>query len=162
MARSSSVHQGFGVDARDFKLFARALRVAQRDLYRDVHAELREIGQLVADEAKSIVSAHSQSVPPTIRVRVSYATVSVIAGGPSAPVGALYEVGNKGKRGGREGQSGMFRHPVFGDRGNWVEQERYPFLAPALRKKLPVVQERAASTLDRVANTVAYAYSTES
>lgn len=157
--RSTPVHQGFGVDARDFKLFARALRAAQRDLYKDVQAELRAIGQIVADEGKALVEPYSETIPPTIKVRLSYATVSVIAGGSSVAIAGLYELGNKGKGGSR---SSTFRHPVFGDRSNWVEQPRHPFLAPALANKLPEVESRSTATLDRIALTVARSNTSES
>ena len=49
---------------------------------------------------------------------------------PGVPIAKLYEVGNKGRGGGS-----TFRHPVFGNRENWVDQPRYPFLAAAGKAK---------------------------
>jgi len=58
----------------------------------------------------------------------------------------LDELGN------RRGRSpSSFRHPVFGDMTNWVEQPRYPFLRRSLLEDEPVVMK---ASLDAVEKTL--------
>jgi hypothetical protein len=93
-----------------------------------MRTKLREAGALVAEEAKSNVGHYSSSIPPTIKVRTSGTTVSVVAKGVLA---SLFEFGNKGS--GSSG--GSFRHPLF---GNWdypQEQPMHPFLSKAMKDK---------------------------
>jgi hypothetical protein len=56
----------------------------------------------------------------------------VKAGGAKAPSGAPFE---------NHGQPGQFRHPVFGNKSNWVNQEARPFLAPAADDKSATVED---------------------
>lgn len=187
MARD--VHAGLGIDARDFKLLAKALRTAQVEMYAELHEELRAVGQVVADEARALVQPYSQSIPPTIKVRAAGARVSVTAGGgrggkklaaeifsssygsgshlkaleneaEGPAIAGLLELGNKGggSKSAAATRRGEFRHPVFGNRNNWVIQPMHPYLAPALRNKWPVVLERVTATLDKAAHTIAYDY----
>ena len=157
-----TVRTGYGVDTRDFKLLAKALRTAQAELYAELHAELREMGQIVADEAKAIVSPYSETIPASIKVNVRGASVSVIAGGGGMekPIAGLFELGNK--RGGSKSAAltsrKQFRHPVYGNREVWVNQPMHPFLEPALQKQLPMVEARVTATLDRAARTITYDY----
>jgi hypothetical protein len=110
------------VDASEMTRLARDLKRAAPEVYAAFRGELRAVAQVVATEAKSRAS-FSTRIPATIKVRAGVGTVKVVAGGPGAPDAAPLE--NKGR-------AGTFRHPVFGDRNVWVEQQARPFLAPAL------------------------------
>lgn len=178
---------GSGIDTSDFKAVVKALRKAEPVLNREVRRELRSAGEIVAVEAKAIASQWSKSIPPTIKVRTSGASVAIEAGGVvnaaalaremfdsgygssssdkhsrdldrranGAVIAALFELGNTGDarssvaRGG-----GTFRHPVFGNRDNWVEQPMHPYLAPAALANLKKIDERIFAALDKVTDTI--------
>jgi hypothetical protein len=72
---------GTGIDTREFRAVAQALKKAQPLLRRELVANLRVAGELVAKDARSIISEHSTSIPPTIKTRVRGVGVSVEAGG---------------------------------------------------------------------------------
>lgn len=152
MARSETVRNGFGIDTRDMKAFTRALRKASPAVARDMRRHLREAGELVAGEARKRAEEHSQSIASTIKVRTAGATVAVVAGGPDAPLAALYEIGNKGG-----GSGSTFRHPVYGHNDQpWVEQPRFPFLAPSAAEKSAEVLDLVGETLDEAAKTISF------
>lgn len=105
-----------------------------------------KVGELVKDAAKSIAAQHSTSIPPTIRAEAIPHGVRVRAGSAAAPLAALYDLGNQGK-GGRRAKT--FRHPVYGNRENWVPQPRYPFFAPARKLVRKQVKEMMGDTWAR-------------
>lgn len=138
-----TLHLGVGVITRDFSVFAKALKIAAPELRKQLTVNLRAVGEVVAAEARSRASQYSVTVPDSIKVRVSGATVSVVAGGSGVPMASLLELGNKGSR-----EEAMFRHPVFGDRANWVQQPMHPYLGPALLAKIGEVEVAAVEALD--------------
>jgi hypothetical protein len=122
-----------GVDTRELRALTKSLRDFKPD--KELHKMLRVAGQLIADDAKEIISAHSTTISGTIRVRVSKTKISVVAGGGDSAIAGLFELGNEG--GGKSqaaATSGRFRHPVYGDRENWVNQSMHPYLLPAAAK----------------------------
>ncbi len=143
MAGTQTLRTGIGLDTRDFAEFARTLRKAAPELNKALRLRLRSAGEIVADEARTRILPFSSSVPPSIKVRTAGAGVSVIAGGPKAPLGGLFELGNRGSRGGD-----VWKHPVFGHRAVWVEQAMHPYLAPALEAKIPDVEVAVNEALD--------------
>lgn len=149
-APTTTLHLGIGVDTRDFATFVKALRKASPELRRELIVRLRGVGQVVADEAKARVEPYSKSIPPSIRVRVSAATVSVVAGGTGVPMAGLLELGSAKSRGDAE----TFSHPVFGNRNVWVKQSMHPYLGPAVRSKIDVVEQAAVDALDAVVDEV--------
>lgn len=141
----------FRADTAAFDNLARQLRAAAHKATPGVDRSLAVIGAEHAELAKQIVSPHSQTIPPTIRVHVEPLRVVLTAGGPDAPLAPLYEKGNRRSQGRgraprfdsrRKGtkytarglqQVLVFKHPVFG-MDVWVEERRFPFFAPAHRK----------------------------
>jgi len=113
---------GFATDASDLKVLAKHLREVDRKASRNLRRAERAVGEVIAVEARKRASEHSTSIPPTIKVRVAGGTIEVRAGTEDQPLARLFEVGNEGR-----GKS-TFRHPVFGDKSNWVEQPMHPFL----------------------------------
>ena len=103
-----------------------------------------EVGAIVTADAKLQAAGHSQSIPSTIRLEVIPGAAIIHAGNADVPLAVLYEKGNKGQRKGK-----TFKHPVFGDRNNWVEQPRFRFLAPALRRARPLINKKMRVALDR-------------
>jgi hypothetical protein len=143
---------GTGIDASQFKEVAKALKVAQPMLYKELGKSLAVAGRLIANDAKAIASKHSESIPPTIKVRRRGVGVQVVAGGADVPIAGLFELGSKGNRSSATG--GTFRHPVFGNRDNWVDQEMHPFLAPAGRKNQAAVDALVFKALDAVTGEI--------
>ncbi len=140
-----TLHVGMGVDVRDFAAFARALRKGSPEVALQLRVDLRAVGEIVASEARVRAAEWSKTIPPSIRVRTSGATVSVIAGGSGVPLAGLFELGNQGQR----GLGGTdFRHPVWGNRNVWVSQPMHPFLAPSLEAKIDAVEVAAVEALD--------------
>jgi hypothetical protein len=140
---------GISVDTTDFRAFAKALRKAAPVLSAEMRTELRAAGEIVAAEARQRASDVSKSVPPTIKVRVSGATVSVVAGGNGKPLAGLLELGNAGSGGG-----GKFRHPVFGNKKVWVSQDMHPFLFPALEARADEAQRGILNAVDKAVGII--------
>lgn len=137
MARSA-------INASEFRKAARALRLAQPMLYAELGRSLKEAGNAVANDARVISGEHSESIPETIRVKRRGLAVAVVAGGADVPIAGLYELGNKG------GKSGStFRHPVYG-KDVWVDQPRFPFLAPAGRQNRAKIDAIVGASCERV------------
>jgi hypothetical protein len=179
-----------GIDTREFKAVAKALRKAQPAVYRQMAKNLCAAGKLVANDAKAIVGKHSSSIPPTIKAKQRGTAIAVEAGGGSGgkklageiqgasygtsgvgganrklaglmkqaegnALAGLYELGNKGGSKSASATSrGVFRHPVFGDRDNWVEQPRYAYLAPAGEKNRPAIEAAVGAALDEVTSII--------
>lgn len=150
MATATVLHTGaVGLDLTDFASFAKDLRKAEPALAKGLAVRLRAAGAIVAEEAKTIASEVSANkVPATIKVRVSSATISVVAG-KGVPLAALLELGNVRKR-----DSGTFRHPIW---GHWVTdkgiQNMHPFLVPAVERKAEAVYQAVINVLDETIAT---------
>ena len=115
---------------------------------KQLHKMLRVAGQLIADDAKALVEPHSKTTPPTIRVRVTKTRLSVVAGGEGHAISGLLEIGNRGGGSQVATRRGEFRHPVFGNRSNWVKQKREAYLLPAAeanRKRIEVLEGQAVA-----------------
>lgn len=139
-----------GVDIRQLRALTKSLRGFKPD--KELHKALRVAGQLIADDAKAIAAEHSKSIPPTIRVRVSKTKISVVAGGGENAIAGLLELGNKGRgKSQAAARSGRFRHPVWGNRDNWVDQPMHAYLLPAARRN-----ERGIEALEGKAVAAAF------
>jgi hypothetical protein len=72
-------------------------------------------------------SAWSETIPGSVRVRVSGLTFTISAGGADAP--SAYPNEAPARRGKRAGVP--VSHPLFGDRRHWYPQRPRPFMLPA-------------------------------
>lgn len=142
---------GIGIDTTDFRVVAKALRLAGGQTAKNLRRGLRAAGEIVATEARAISSANSKKIPPTIKVRVTSTTVSVVAGGNGVPEAGLFEMGNAGRS-----ASGTFRHPVFGDKEVWVDQPMHPFLKPAAANKENELETAVVAVLDDAVKTITF------
>lgn len=143
------VRGGGGIDAREFKGLARALKLAQPVARTALLRDLKAIGEKVAKDAEIIVSQYSSTIPPTIKTQVRGESVRVRAGGGDVAIAGLFELGNTGgKKSAKAAEGGLFRHPVFGNMDNWVDQEMHPFLVPALEKNRTVILEMTLAAMD--------------
>lgn len=157
MPRSQIVGGRGGIDTSEFHEAARALRKADAVLNRELRSSLRAAGFIVAERAKILAGAHSKKIADTIKVRTAGAGVEVRAGSADVPTAVLYELGNQQRRSriGVAQEGGTFRHPVFGNRDVWVDQPRYPFLAPAAALSAAEVDREVGRAMDLVARTIA-------
>lgn len=138
------------IDTSSFRRFADVLRRHSVELAGKLDEHLLEAGKLVADEAKSRVSAHSTKVPGTVRVEPREHAVAVVAGGSGVPIAGLFERGNKG----RGTTPSTFRHPVFGNSTVWVTQPAHPFLRPALASKRSEIVELTAGAVEETIHAI--------
>jgi hypothetical protein len=148
---------GFGIDTSDFKNVAKALRQAKGQTQKNFRRGLRAAGEIVAVEARAVASENSTKIPPSIKVRVTGATVSVIAGGQGVPTGGLFELGNAG--GGKSAvasRGGTFRAPLFGNKNFWYSHAMHPFLKPAAANKEAEVERAIVGTLDEAIKTITF------
>jgi len=122
--RSASVT----VNMQSFAHLARDMKRAAPLMYKEIHHGLKDIGGIVADEARKN-AAYSEKIAKSIKVRAGGFTVSVVASGRLAE---LEEMGKKGT-------PGRWRHPLFGDRLHWYDQQSRPFLYPALKSKAELI-----------------------
>jgi hypothetical protein len=129
--------ENVGVTVTDLSRLSRDLRKANKALAGKWRQSLKKAGQIVADRAKTNAS-WSDRIPGTIKVSATQRRVAVKAGGDRAPHAAPFE--------GADGKA-KFRHPVFGHRKTWVDQEVRPFLLPALKASLDQVADAVADAL---------------
>lgn len=128
----------FSADASSLRTLGAQLRKAQPAMYRAAKTSLRAVGEKVAVRARANAS-WSTRIPATVKVRSAGLTsVIVSAGGPAAPEAKPLE---------HAGASGTFRHPVFGNRNVWVDQQARPFLHPAAMEDLQGSAEAVSAAL---------------
>lgn len=126
----------------------KAIRKWDKEVRNELRRELRASGEMIAAGARLLANAHSSTISPTIKVRTRIqsrkAEVEIKAGAPDVPIAGLFELGNKDGR-----SRGKFRHPVFGDRENWVDQKMHPYLGPEVKAKEAAVTERVGRAVDK-------------
>lgn len=132
-------------DGSSLENLARDLRRASRDFRREVDVTLVEIGTEITAEAKTVASRYSKTVAGTIKMRPLPGMVIISVGSADSPIGAIWELGNKGSK----AVSTTFKHPVFGNRSVWVEQARHPVLKIALAADRRQITKRMEATWDR-------------
>jgi hypothetical protein len=169
------------IDAKEFRSFARALKLAQPALRRETIRNLRAAGDVIAKDAKAIAGEYSESIPPTIKTTVRGMRVGIQAGGKGnartafragygtaasnkalrqaeegIALAGLYELGNKGasNKSSAAAERGVFRRPVFGHMDRWVDQDRHPFLVPAAKKNEAKTQLLVREALDHAMTIV--------
>ena len=124
----------FYIDAVDADELAIKMDEAAVAITRDLMPMMLKIGEMWVESAKEIASSNgSASIPGTIKFAAVPEGVEVRAGGGGNEIAALWERGNKGSK--RSAKT--FRHPVYRTDVNpdtWVEQEKHPYLQPALRR----------------------------
>lgn len=135
--------------SEDVRKLVNDLRKISGQVSRELGKEFKRAAGPVADQARANASWSSR-IPGAISTGVSQsrrfpgAQIKVAKGG--APHARLYEFGS-----GRRSQS--FRHPVYGNRENWVEEPTRPFIRPAIRAK----GEGFIKACDRAVDTAARA-----
>jgi hypothetical protein len=128
-----------GVQANGLTALAKDLQSITPKALQEMVTSLKIAGDLVADAARSEAS-WSQRIPGSIKVTgATPRNIKVSAGGSEAPHAYTFEAPD-GK---------AIRHPVFGNRGVWVEQSPRPFLRPALDGHTEEILEIVVMAIDR-------------
>jgi hypothetical protein len=96
--------------------------------------------KIIADAAKVLAAGWSVQIPPDIRVT---------GGGDSADITASVGPAYPNEVAG-------VRHPVYGNRRNWVLNQYRPFLAPAADAKATAAAEEIAKTVDNIAHAAGF------
>lgn len=108
-----------------------------------VRRPLRVAAQEVRDDAASNASWSSR-IGPAMRIRTSFS---------GRKPGVFIQVDRRRAPHGRAFEGIVrptFRHPVFGDREVWVEEESRPYLVPSLESNEGEALTLIASTIDDV------------
>jgi hypothetical protein len=142
-----------------FSPVIRAIRKWEPEVRKQLRKELRASGQMIVAGSRLLAGAHSTTIPATIKVRTRIqsrkAEIEIRAGSAEVPIAGLFELGNKG---GSKSQAatgrGQFRHPLFGDREQWVNQDMHPFLAPVVKLRIPAVTLRVGAAIDQANEAV--------
>lgn len=126
----------------ELRRLSKDLNGIPKDLRKKLRPAIKKAAMPVLQQAKRNAS-WSRRIPKATRVATRFAKrdphVAIIVNRKRAPHSHAYE--NKGK-------PGTFRHPVFGNRRNWVTQEARPFLAPAVRAKGRAVESEITKAVD--------------
>lgn len=147
---SSRSDASVSIDTSGLKDLSRTFRLAQPALKKQLYKGLRTAGQVVKEEAV-FFSLWSSRIPGSLKVQGSGLHIKVVAKGSLAPEAAPLEHG---------GQSGTFRHPLWGSwewsgehspgkTGDPRVQNARPFLAPALAARFNSVVEIVQSAVDQ-------------
>lgn len=114
------------IDARSIARASREIRRASPEAWKALRVRLREIGEVVAADARSDAD-YSTRIPGSVKVRVTGGgNVKVVMGGDAAPNAVPIE--NKGR--------GFVRHPTFGHRDRWTSKNSKPaILLPAFARR---------------------------
>jgi hypothetical protein len=153
-AKSSQSAPSFFIDTSQLKEFGKRLRATSPAVAKVLRLRLHEVGDVVAEAAREEAS-FSTRIPGSIKVRVSGFGVKIVGNATAtgaAPEGTAPDAAPLENK----GQSGSFRHPVFGDRENWVDQKAHPFLAPASERTKVQVEEMALSIIDDTLKSVGF------
>lgn len=130
------------------------LSAVARDLYRmgpaqrrRLRTEFNRIGQAMLSDARSR-AGWSTRIPASLEARpITDMTrgrvgVELRARLSKAPHARAFE---------GLGQVGSFRHPVYGNRENWVDQKTRPYLWPAVRGRSRDAERAAQNVYEQVA-----------
>jgi hypothetical protein len=116
----------------------RALRKFAPEVDKSFRKRLRTVAVVVAADAKGRAS-WSRRIPRAIKPGVTAKGAQITVRAAIAPHGPLYE---------GDGSSGSFRHPLFGDRGHWYQQQRRPFVRPAVAARASYIESEAGRAID--------------
>jgi hypothetical protein len=115
------------IDGVQVRAFADQLRDFPREYRKDVRRSIKKAADVLVRDIKGN-AAWSSRIPAATKTKVNFgarsAGVLVFVDAKKAPHARPLEFGNK---------PGFNRHPVFGNRENWVDQPVRPFFIRAVR-----------------------------
>lgn len=129
------------VDTSGLQKLARDLRRAAPELLKETQTAMKKAGTIAEVEARLRANYSSSRIGATVRTKARGLNVILYAGGARAPHAAAFE---------HNGVPGSFRHPVFGNRENWVSQQAHPYLLPAAIATQPETERAMLAAVDAV------------
>lgn len=123
---------GIEFDVSQLAEFAARLKAGipgERSAYRK---GMRDIGKTIADSAKEKIANVSPETAASIKVGTRGADTVIIRAGGGRVISKLLE---------GDGYPGKWRHPLFGDKEHWYDEERHPYLWPAWKEHEDEVTE---------------------
>lgn len=134
---------GLKVEGADqLRVLAARLKAADAALLRSMRADLKTATVPVQAAVRSKAAGFSTTIPGAVTARTRFSKrnavveIRVVAKKLKPghePLARLEEFGSKGRR-------GVIRHPVYGNRSNWVNQPSHPFFYPTIRGAAPGVR----------------------
>lgn len=127
-------------------------RVADKELQASMRRRLRAAAAPVVVQVKAKAAEHSTTIPKTISLSMRY----------TGKRAGAYIISRKSKMPpGHEPLPGLFeykakfRHPVYGNRENWVSQTGYPFLRMTVMKAAPQLRQELLGIIKDVSRSLA-------
>lgn len=146
MANSAGVK--LDVKSPDMHELYSALKAAPGKLQVDLRRGIKAAAAPVVQRIKA-QSAWSGRIPHSIQAKPSFAAksagVTIIANRKIAPEAAPLENG---------GQSGNFRHPVFGHMDRWAQEAAHPFFYSAVHE--PEAEAAISKVMDDFARQIGF------
>ncbi|MDF5755820.1 HK97 gp10 family phage protein [Spongiactinospora sp. TRM90649] len=120
------------------------------DIRRELRPMLKVAGQKALTDARANAS-WSKRIPRATRLSVSFskrrAGIALQTNKNRAPHARPHE---------HQGRGGYFRHPVMGNRRNWVRQKARPFLWPAAAPLMRGIDEQIGQAADEAARKLGF------
>lgn len=138
----------FEIDGEAFRTFQRELRKTEPALAKSLNKELRNVVKDKVVPAAKANASWSTRIPGAIKPQVTTKQIGVrVAGSGSGRKGAIRQAAH-GYAFENTSNTGWFRHPVFGNRNVWVNQNARPFLRPAVESNQEAVVTAAMDAVD--------------
>lgn len=139
---SRSKRQGTQIQSASVRLFADRLKNVAPTARRALRVKIREAAAELTGELRR-QSVWSTRIPGAVYMKVGFGPrssgVRVGINAAKAPHARPLEFPNRG---------GMVRHPVHGDRENWVETPGRPFFFKAVSAKQDVALRKVGDAID--------------
>lgn len=140
------------LDPVSWRNLQRDLKALAPEAHKQLQGEIKDVAGNIVQAAKANAS-WSTRIPGSIGLSVTSTRVGVKANRRKAPHARAFEgIGNQGVFGTKT----WFRHPVFGRRGTWVNQQTRPFMAPAIRANQDEFFDKAAEAVTTAAKAVGW------
>jgi phage gpG-like protein len=130
---------GRPIQVQGLRELQRDLRKFAPDVARALRAELRKVVKVVAVDAKHRAPRRTGNLARKIRPSVTAKRAAVVS---AARYGHVIENGG--------------RHPVYGNRENWVNQSARPYLKPAADAHSKDVERGALDAIDKAAKEAGF------
>jgi HK97 gp10 family phage protein len=130
---------GLSVDIKGLDVFLRDLKKFEPEVSKDFRKRLRSIIDKVAKDAQRRAPKKTGKLSRGIKPSVTNKGAKVVS---KAPHAKLFEFGG--------------RHPVYGNKNNWVFQPAKPYLFPAARENQELVNTEALAALDHAIGQIGF------
>jgi hypothetical protein len=140
----------FKVNSQDLADLFKAAKAAEGKIQVELRRGIKTAAKPIVDGVKAEASFSSR-IPGAVKVKAGFAskgaTVTVIADPKAAPEAAPLNNGDRG---------GNFRHPVYGNRENWVSQPAHPFFVTGAKHGAPAAEQAMLKVMDDIAHQLGF------